>query len=384
MSLNDLPDNCLLKILRNVHEAKDLIRLSKVCSRWSDLITPRFKRVKYLRFVAGKVDYIDGDSLRINHDTDWKDYNLIEFFPNLKIIEVSSYYCIYIRPDIFIQIISNPNVKGLIGLFSFIRDYNYNLENIEMCVGKFDFDYKRVFRPNQLKQIRCFDFNMKYLPSFIGYFPNLKRLNIEFDKADQAFYNFCNVLYNGPSLSSLKILELGSNGFVGKFTGFHFMDFCPSLESAFISCWAYDIHVDESIKNYNLRDLVIDNVESGSFSWPILKRVLSKFPNLHHLAMRNIDQLDDSNLEELIKLLRKLKILDLRGFKKETQKSADLLFKYCVKENRSIAIYYDCENEPVEWPKLVYYYCGPICYGFDFMKHCFYKKFSCLPDLIDE
>ncbi|XP_053204449.1 uncharacterized protein LOC128388983 [Panonychus citri] len=161
------------------------------------------------------------------------------------------------------------------------------------------------------------------------------------------------------------------------------MDFCPSLESAFIGYRAKDIYVNESIKNYNLRDMVIENIQSSKLSWPLLKKVLSKFPNLHHLAIRHIDQLDDSNVEKLINLLPELKLLDLRGFKNVNHKSADFLSKFCVNENRSIVIYYSCKNETTEWPKLVETH-ELICYGLDFMKHCFYKTWKSLPTLIDE
>ncbi|XP_053204435.1 uncharacterized protein LOC128388974 isoform X2 [Panonychus citri] len=381
MSLNDLPDNCLWKILENVHGVKELIQLSKVCSRWSDLITLRFNRVQYLQTMdtdtEDKVDYIDANSLWINYHTNCNDdWNLIEFFPNLKIIDTALDEAFNL-PEI---VKNNPQIKGLIGMHTLSR-CGY-LENIEMCATRFNFDYKKVFRPDQLKQVSALWLKMKDLPSFIEYFPNLKRLNLHLI----ANYYF----YNGPNLSSLKILELCTNCFAGKFNGFYFMDFCPSLESAFFQCWSYDIHVDESIKNYNLRDLVINNAgfihvvrNSSELSWPLLKKLLSKFPNLHHLAIRHFD-VSNSDLEELIKLLTELDILDLRKCKKVTQKSADLLFKYCVKENRSIAIYYDCENEPVEWPELDTTQ-ESIVHGFDFMKHCFYKStIYCVPFLIDE
>ncbi|XP_053200732.1 uncharacterized protein LOC128385829 [Panonychus citri] len=91
MSLNDLPDICLWKIFENIDEAKDLIRLSKVCSRWSDLIKPRFNRVKYLHLMDDAVDYIDANSLWINPKTNWNYYNLFKLFPNIKIIDSSAF-----------------------------------------------------------------------------------------------------------------------------------------------------------------------------------------------------------------------------------------------------------------------------------------------------
>ncbi|XP_053204455.1 uncharacterized protein LOC128388988 isoform X2 [Panonychus citri] len=351
MSFNDLPDICLWKIFENVHEAKDLIRWSQVCSRWSDLIRPRFKRVKYLRLIDNAVDYIDANSLWINPKTNWN-YNLFKLFPNIKIINSAAfdYHGSFNLPEI---VKNNPQIKGLVGMDNLSKD-GY-MENIEMCSAEFDFHYKKVFRPYQLKQVCCFRFR-SYLPD--------------------------GVFYNGPNLSSLKILEFGTTHFAQVFTGFHFMDFCPSLESAFFQCLAEDIYLDESIKNYNLRDLVIE-CHSDCFSWATLRRLLSKFPYLHHLRIMCIGVIKYSNLEELVKLLPELKILDLRGYNGVTHKTADFLSKYCVKENRSIVIYYDCENEPAEWPKLVETD-EPICYGFDFMKHCFYKTFDSLPVLIDE
>ncbi|XP_053204422.1 uncharacterized protein LOC128388967 [Panonychus citri] len=405
MSINKLPNECLYMILDHFNGFEELIQLSKVCSRWSDLITLRFNQVKYLQMMSGKksefeygryrssipedaymitydeVDYINANSLWINPNTNWNDYNLFELFPNIKIINTAS-----LRPyesyNLLEIVKNNPQIKGLIGMDHLHKD-GY-LENIEMCAAEFNFDYKKVFRPDQLKQVRCYDFHMKDLPSFIGYFPNLKRLNLRLYKGSGKGLGSNGVFYNGPDLSCLKILELITSDLVGKFTGFHFMDFCPSLESAFFHCRANDVYIDESIKNYNLRDLVILDFQFGSFSWPLLKKLVSKFPNLQHLAIRYIAELNVSkfHLDELIKLLPKLKILDLRV--SNTFRSADFLSKYCVKENRPIELYYSRINEPTEWPKLAETR-EPICRGFDFMKHCFYYKTSdYLPDLIDE
>ncbi|XP_053204565.1 uncharacterized protein LOC128389080 [Panonychus citri] len=222
MSLNDLPDICLWKIFENVNAVEDLIRLSKVCSRWSDLITLRFRRVKYLQKVeiySREVkDYIDANSLWINHNTNWNDYNLLQFFPNFRIIDTAtySYNSSLNLPEI---VKNNPQIKGLIGHFnSLIKREDYDLSNIEMFASEFNFDYKKVFRPDQLKQVFGSFINKIDLPSFIEYFPNLKRLHMQFYRKDQVFYN-------GPNLSALKILEFGRIDMVGKFTGFHFMDF---------------------------------------------------------------------------------------------------------------------------------------------------------------
>ncbi|XP_053204563.1 uncharacterized protein LOC128389078 [Panonychus citri] len=353
MSINKLPNECLYMILDYFNGFEDLIRLSKGID---------------------KVDYIDANNLWISAYTNWNDDNLFQLFPNLKVMDTTFLF----RDEAFnfSEILKNNlQIKGLICMDRVHK--NGYLENIEMCASAFNFDYWKTFRPGQLKQVSSYYFRMNELPSFIEYFPNLKRLNLCLGNANKVFYN-------GPNSFSLKILELGTSDFVEQFTGFHFMDFCPSLESAFFRCWAKDLYVDESIKNYNLRDLVIEDFQV-SFSWPLLKKLLSKFPNLHHLAIRNFAELDVNNfdLEELIKLLTKLKILDLRGCNSVKQKSADFLSKYCVKKNRSIVIYYDCENEPNEWPKLVETY-ESICYGFDFMKHFFYKRFRSLPELIDE
>ncbi|XP_053204564.1 uncharacterized protein LOC128389079 [Panonychus citri] len=305
MSLNDLPDNCLSKILENVREVEELIQLSEVCSRWSDLIMPRFNQVKYLQMMSDEqVDYIDKSRLWINYDTTISDYNLMNFFPNLKIIEVSPFACLSLRSYNLTKMINNSSkIKGLIGLYEPFA-IRFNLENIELVSSDFQFQFKRIFRPDQLKQIRFRRIRLSRLSQIIEYFPNLKRISL--------------TLRNG-----------------------------------------------------------------SFFTWPLMRRVLSKFPKLHHLSIRYSKEIDDNHVKELVKILPEIKLLDLRRSKGVTSQSADYLNEFCLKSRRSIEIYYDCEEEPTEWPKL-----GiprePIAYGFDFMKHCFYKNFSSLPFLIDE
>ncbi|XP_053200728.1 uncharacterized protein LOC128385825 [Panonychus citri] len=188
MSLNDLPDNCLWKIFENIDEAKDLIRLSKVCSRWSGLIRPRFNRVKYLHLMDDDdaVDYIDAKSLWINSDTNWNYCNLFKLFPNLKII-YSAAFDYHSALNLSEIVKNNPQIKGFIGYSDFQRN-SYDLSNIEMIsTQSLDLNYKQAFRPDQLKQVCCHDFDMNNLHSFIGYFQNLKRLHLRLYKADGVF-----------------------------------------------------------------------------------------------------------------------------------------------------------------------------------------------------
>ncbi|XP_053201226.1 uncharacterized protein LOC128386246 [Panonychus citri] len=239
-----------------------------------------------------------------------------------------------------------------------------------------EFDFRKVFRPDQLKQIYFHELNLRDLPQYVAYFPNLKRLNLTmFDELETR--------YNGPELSNLKILESHTFEAHEAWSAFHLMDSCPSLESAFINSSSNDHFIDLTIKNYNLRDLVIEMSIQEEITWSFLRELLSKYPNLHNLAIRMSDEIEDCHVEELVEILPEVKLLDLRGSEYVTQKSADFLSEYCAKSSRSIKIYYDCEKEPIDWPNML----GTddsIVYGFDFMKHCFYKMFCDLPILIDE
>ncbi|XP_053200729.1 uncharacterized protein LOC128385827 [Panonychus citri] len=243
-----------------------------------------------------------------------------------------------------------------------------------MISSDFKFEFKKVFRPAQLKQI-CFKgiLLLSEFSQYIEYFPNLKRLHIN------SFYHDIKK-YDGPNLSTLKILEIPP-GNLG--TGFRIMDSCPSLESAFIYSGYFQANIiDDSIKNFNLRDLVIEHPYTCEFTLELLRIICTKFPNLHHLGIRGYE-VDDSHVEVMVKLLPELKLIDLRKCKKVTQRPAHFLSQFCEKSDRSVKIFYDCEKEPTEWPKLDTTH-ELIVYGFDFMKNCFYKTWNSLPDLIDE
>ncbi|XP_053201380.1 uncharacterized protein LOC128386375 isoform X2 [Panonychus citri] len=272
MSFDKLPENCLWKIFDNFDELEELIQLSKVCSKWSNLISIRFSKVKYL--LHSDVVHFDYSKIWIEKELTFK-YNLRKLLPNLRILNVSCgvpYTSMNFNvsppevrdhfkfpPEYFQDVVNNnPKIKGVLGIRAGL---NLDLENIEMVEMDYMLDCKRIFRPDQLRQIRFKrDFFFESLPKYIEYFPNLKRLNITFNGKE--------VLYNGPNLCNLKVLEFASDRWNLSVYGFYLMNFCPSLESAFMSCsdGLYSIspseqnvnrYTDISLKNYNLRDLVI-------------------------------------------------------------------------------------------------------------------------------
>ncbi|XP_053201265.1 uncharacterized protein LOC128388975 [Panonychus citri] len=381
MSINNLPNECLFMIFDHFNGFDELIRLSKVSPRWFLVVLLKFSKVKYLQLMDKRQrdgDYIENDKLWKNTRETLKSHNLRDLFPNLRIMEVPKDVFLRLESYDFRRLINeHPKIKGLIGLYEPVEN-RYNLENIEMISSDFKFEFKKVFRPNQLKQIRLKQIYMSEFYQYVEYFPSLKRLSLTlyYDSAKP---------YNGPKLLDLKILEFTPSSWVNRLIGLYFMDSCPNLQSAFLyysdnGGYTKDT-VNESIKNFNLRDLVI--VHSHHLTWSSLRKILAKFPNLHHFAIRGWYLIEDNHVEELVKLLPKIKLLDFRKCENITQRSADFLAKYCAKSKRSIKIYYDCEEEPIEWPKLN----TPqelIVYGFDFMKHCFFKTWDSLPHLIDE
>ncbi|XP_053201396.1 LOW QUALITY PROTEIN: uncharacterized protein LOC128386390 [Panonychus citri] len=380
MSFNDLPNECLCMILDKIFELEELIKLSKVCSKWSSLISLRYRKIKYL-LIKSNDDRFDLTKILMNDQT-IKDHNLRELLPNLRILSIPAvlFGDELEFEDVKKLVDDNPKIKGLIRLYSLNSDLFHllNLENIEMIsVKSLEFDYKKVFRPDQLKQIRLYETFITELPQYVEYFPSLKRLNISL------LLKGGERIYKGPNLSNLKILELYLSEYEGNFHLFHFMDFCPSLESTFIRSPPKGEYIDISLKNYNLRDLVIEMSWGERLNWSFFCDLLSKFPNLHHLAIRGSGEINDDRIEELVTILPEIKLLDFRGSKNVTEKSADILSEYCLRSHRSIEIYYNRKEEPFDWPKLNTPQ-DSIVYGLDFMKHCFYKYFCDLPDLIDE
>ncbi|XP_053201228.1 uncharacterized protein LOC128386248 [Panonychus citri] len=266
MSLNDLPENCLWLIFGNSCSLEELIQLAQVCSKWSNLISMRLEKVKYLVRVR-PLDHFDYTKIWVKKPTTVARYNLRELLPNLRILTIP---CLGPRDQNKIRALvnCNSNIKGLVGLKI---DDLLDLKNVEMVtMDNAMFDYKHKFQPDQLKQIRFFSTGtrMRKLHKYVQYFPNLKRLN----------FNCCERIgYYGPQLSNLKILESYLYGWDGDLDEFYLLDFCPSLESAFIKIAVPYERVDSSIKNYNLRDLVIEISRDEQLNWRFVRALLSKF-----------------------------------------------------------------------------------------------------------
>ncbi|XP_053201336.1 uncharacterized protein LOC128386339 [Panonychus citri] len=318
MSINNLPNEVLFMIFDHFNGFEELIRLSKVSPRWFLVVLLKFSKVKYLQLMDKRQrdgDYIENNKLWKNTRETLKSHNLRDLLPNLRIMEVPKDVFLRLRSpesyDFRRLINEHPKIRGLIGLYEPV-EFGYNLENIEMISSDFKFEFKKVFRPNQLKQIRLKQIYMSEFYQYVEYFPSLKRLSLTlyYDSAKP---------YNGP-----KLLDLKSSNSLQTYMAYY-------------------------------------------LTWTALRRILSKFPNLHHLAIRGYI-VEESHVEEFFRLLPRIKLIDSRKYDGFIRESADFLSKYCEKSNRPIKIYYDCEEEPNEWPQLVN--TGDrICYGFDFMKH---------------
>ncbi|XP_015793927.1 uncharacterized protein LOC107370446 [Tetranychus urticae] len=221
-----------------------------------------------------------------------------------------------------------------------------------------------------VKQLHL-DMSNLYLCELAHYFPNLERLHFYMKPGLSEPYS------NAPVLANLKIIEMGmSHGYWedGR-CSFVFMDSCPALQSAHIRFNNSSVEVNFSVKLVNLQDLVIEIHHSIELN--DLRRLMSKYPNLKHLALRNFS-LKDEHIKQLILILPKLTLLDIRKSYGVTQEAADHVRDYCKRYGRSIKIYFKKDDEQLEtdWPE-------KICRGFDFMRHCFFNSFDDLPYFLD-
>ncbi|XP_015783409.1 uncharacterized protein LOC107361154 isoform X3 [Tetranychus urticae] len=236
----------------------------------------------------------------------------------------------------------------------------------------------------KIKQLRISEMTLDHFKLHVKYLPRLERLHL----SSSSTFSDPSAYYDGPKLERLEILEISTASSVRSdpYRGLSLMDRCPYLKSAFHCIIGEDFFVDTQVKNYYLQDLVIEN-DSGAVTWPTLKKILGKCPNLKHLAIRHSydTDIEDENIPEMLELLPKVVLIDLRVSPGVTYISADYVDEYCKLNNRSISFYYTRKHEHdirVDWPQLsTKKFKGSP--GYCFMKHCFLKPFNELPRVMD-
>ncbi|XP_025016303.1 uncharacterized protein LOC112538473 isoform X1 [Tetranychus urticae] len=416
MLINELPEDCFVEIFDYIQDLKDLINCFKVCEKWSNLIVARTKKVKY---------FIDRpnhspDSVFQQSDEPIDVAFLSEWFPNLRIFDLSHPFFektpkknnVELSTDAPFDTIDTMDYSTIARLLAYgfddlvlspaqekspIEKFFSGSESLKGIIcGKY-FDFKLMpqkdnlemlslgfINPNRIvsnetvKQLNLWDSTLDSFKKVAHYFPNLKRLKISSFKDKIDYYS------NGPVMKNLKIVELSGSSRRSPYifcNSFVFMDSCPALQSAHIKIERGPILTIYSVKNANLQDLVLQLY--APVKWKNLPRCVSKYPNLKHLSLRNFS-LKDEDIKQLILILPKLTLLDVRKSFGVSQKAADLVQDYCKQYGRSIKFYFKKDDKQIEsdWPQILNRP-DKICRGFDFMEHCFFKSFNDLPHFLD-
>ncbi|XP_015783436.2 uncharacterized protein LOC107361184 isoform X2 [Tetranychus urticae] len=321
MSIEILDDSCLFRIFREIKDEQTLIICSQVNRRWHSLVFPDTSPEK--RFESGKIGDLSG----------WKQIIALDDW------QIVSVIC-ELEPDYLIQ------------------------------------------HGRKMKQLYIPNMSLDDFKKYVKYLPRLERLHLssggDFEPSER---------YDGPKLERLEILEICTSAHGNEpYRGLSLMDRCPYLKSAFHCIDKEDFFVDTQVTNYYLQDLVIES-DYEAVTWPTLKKILRKCPNLKHLAIRHSydTDIEDENIPEMLQLLPKVVLIDLRVAPGVTYISADYVDEYCKLHNRSISFYYTKEHEQdiqVDWPQLSNKN-AKSCPGYSFMKHCFLKSFNKLPKIME-
>ncbi|XP_015784458.1 uncharacterized protein LOC107362002 isoform X1 [Tetranychus urticae] len=387
MLINEIPNDCLLAIFDYIIALDDLINCYQVCVKWSNLIAKRTKRTKYLIDQCG----YSFDTVYYCRPCPIDSTYLSKLFTNLTIAELSFKFSDELEH--IIQFVTKQKcLKGLV---------NPRDEPIEKYCDNLEMLYADNFNPNNLrngsilKQLVIWDYSLEALTRDAHLFPNLERLQIGIrDYENMAPRNVRNEIlrsdnpYDGPVLEKLKILELTFDRHHDICYGFQLMDSCPNLQSAYISNSSTNWFIDEKLKHKCLQDLVIDFYETvGCINaidhWDILRRLFMKYPNLKHLRLRCRKVLTDTHIEQLVRILPNLVLLDVRESQDVTQRAADYVKDHCRRNGRSIKFYFKGNEHEIksDWPQSTIKY-ETLRRGFDFMKHCFFKDFAELSPLL--
>uniref|UniRef100_T1L2T1 F-box domain-containing protein n=1 Tax=Tetranychus urticae TaxID=32264 RepID=T1L2T1_TETUR len=373
MLINEIPDDCLLAIFDYMNNLDDLINCYKVCVKWSYLIAKRTKRTKYLIWDPGYLS----DAVHFKDQCLIESTCLNELFTNLIVVQLP--VSLYEKVEDAIEFVKNQkSLKGLINNMDVpLEKYCDKLEMLS--VNHFNLD--NLQDGSSLKQLDVSNYSLKTLERDAHYLPNLEKLTIQITGVDNP--------YDGPVLEKLKILEFYHyyDCFPAEqfFYGFQLMDLCPNLQSAHICIDITYWFFDATLKHKCLQDLVIQfhGYAEPNDTWNKWKRLLMKYPNLKHLALRSVLDITDEHIDELVHILPNLVLLDVIGLDGVTQRAADYVQDYCKRNGRLIKFYYNGNEHEIksDWPQLSTKH-EKISRGFDFMKHCFRKDFGSLSDFL--
>ena len=311
-----------------------------------------------------------------------KETDLASLFPNVKVFSICEPLQLKLKKKTLCKFLADaPKLKGLINIsWLFSGEIIDRCRNLEMLATDYLSPCLLKYGPGRkIKQLHLMGHRLDAFRYDAKYFPNLKRLNIYNDDGRPEG------MYNGPKLEKLKILEMSLTAEDGcdEFYGFEFMNFCPALESAYLWIKSNRHIVSRSTVNYNMRDLVLIYKSGCEQEWNSLRTLLMRYPNLKHLALRDNFQIFDHHVEELVELMPNLELLDLRGSDGITRKSLDFVQQLAEKHNRTIRLYCNLNGKrmTVDLPYISFDK-DYIVKEFDFMRHCFAKKFVNLPYLM--
>ncbi|XP_015793221.1 uncharacterized protein LOC107369756 [Tetranychus urticae] len=359
MLINEIPNDCLLAIFDYMVDLADLISCYKVCVKWSHLIAKRTKKVKYLLDQRG----YSSDAVYYPRPCLFDATYLSKLFTNLTIADLS--IKLNFEVENVIQFVTKQKcLKGLINpLDEPIEKYCDNLEMLSVD----DFNPNNLRNGSSIKQLEIFSYRLEHLKRDVHLFPNLERLKIKIIVPDNP--------YDGPVLEKLKILEMAFRRPCNNiFYGFQLMDFCPNLQSAHILMCADTWVFDETLKHNSLQDLVLQFYGYENDNWNNLKRLFMKYPNLKHLSLRCRQVITDSHIEQLVRILPNLVLLDVSECQEVTQRAADYVKDYCKGYGRSIKFYYNGNHTEIKsYRPQLFSERELLTRGFDFMKNCFFR-----------
>uniref|UniRef100_T1K369 F-box domain-containing protein n=1 Tax=Tetranychus urticae TaxID=32264 RepID=T1K369_TETUR len=389
MSIDKLPTEILDFIFDKLTELNDIVNCFQVCERWSYIIGERTHKVKYLIRFTFSDDKVYSKDLVYNGRTEPLDGSvLLKVFPNLRIADISLPYRIRKKYDIsnlVLELLRNgKHIKGLIEvpLMKYV-DIFKNRTALEMlCISRLPDEIPISDINESVKQLYTCSHPvpMSDFSKLIHFLPSLERLQakIRYDNQDAG--------YDGPKLMNLKIaeLDLRANSLPGLLQfGLELLDACPALVSAHVYAFTSAVIVEDTTKNENMRDLVLQFREA--VAWHSQIDLLAKYPNLKHLALRCNLTLRDDHIHDILSTLPKLVLLDVRGSPRLTRRSARFVEDYCERHGRSIYFYFkkeDREQIEKDWPHLSTRQ-EIISRGFDFMANCFLKDNDTLPYFLD-